>query len=189
MKIKPIKSLVFFTHSLILLSVFFILITSFFAFIYASIETIKLILELFEHGWILEKVEFRFIDVIERFLTAIALLILGTGLYTVFINPFTLIKPLKIGNFHELKAHLGNIILINMVVIFFGDLSEVSSGVLLPSSDRAGILLQEAISIGIISGIILIFSRNGESNSDSSVEVNSSIIDAKENLSTQNSDY
>ncbi|MEB3310846.1 MAG: YqhA family protein [Snowella sp.] len=146
-----VKSLLFLNRALILLSIFFILITAFSAFVYASVKTAELLWELLTHRWLLEKVEFHFVEVIERFLTAIALLILGMGLYELFIQPLNLPQPLKVNSFHELKSNLGNIILLNMVVIFFGNLAE---------DGQAKDLLLQAIAIGIISGILILFAQN-----------------------------
>ncbi len=146
-----VKSLLLLNRALILLSIFFILITAFAAFVYASTKTAELLWELITHRWLLEKVEFHFIEVIERFLTAIALLILGMGLYELFIQPLNLPQPLKVSSFHELKSNLGNIILLNMVVIFFGNLAEGE-----PAND----LLMQSLSIGIISGILILFAQS-----------------------------
>jgi uncharacterized membrane protein YqhA len=41
------------------------------------------------------------------------------GLYELFIQPLKITSPLKVHSFHELKSSLGNIILLNRVVIFF----------------------------------------------------------------------
>lgn len=150
---KPLKSLALFSQTIILLAVFFILLTALAASLYASLETLRFIAELFAHQWKIHNVAFHFIEVIELFLSAIALLILGTGLYELFIEPLALPPPLKVKTFHELKSHLGNIILLNMVVLFFGDLAE---------GKEASILMQEAIAIGIIAGILLLFTHMRE---------------------------
>ena len=146
-----VKSLALFNRYLILLSVFFILITALVAFIYASVQTTQLWWELISHHWSVHKLEFHFIEVIERFLTAIALLILGLGLYELFIEPINLPGPLQVNNFHELKSNLGNVILLNMVVIFFGDLAE---------GEEPQDLLLKALAISIISAILIWFSQN-----------------------------
>lgn len=135
---------------IILLAVTFTLLTALVAALYASLETLRLLGELFTHHWKMENVGFHFIEVIELFLSAIALLILSTGLYELFIQPLNVPKPLRVESFHELKSHLGNIILLNMVVLFFGDLSEQKE----PTA-----LLQEALAIGIIAGILLLFTH------------------------------
>ena len=120
------------------------------AFIYAAVQSTYLWGELLHHRWLMDKVEFHFIEVIERFLTAIALLILGTGLHELFIHPLPLPAPLKVTSFHELKSNLGNVILLNMIVIFFGNLTE---------DDDPQRLVMEALGIGIISGILIWFSQ------------------------------
>ncbi|MEB3175006.1 MAG: YqhA family protein [Cyanobacteriota bacterium] len=144
------KNLTFFSQIIILLAVTFTLLTALAAALYASLETLRLLGELFAHHWKIDNVGFHFIEVIELFLSAIALLILGTGLYELFIQPLNLPRPLRVESFHELKSHLGNIILLNMVVLFFGDLAE---------QKEAPVLLQEALAIGIISGILLLFTH------------------------------
>ncbi len=146
-----VKSLTLFNRYLILLSVFFILITALIAFIYASVETAQLWWYLISHHWQVDHIDFHFIEVIERFLTAIALLILGVGLYELFIGPINLPEPLKVSNFHELKSNLGNVILLNMVVIFFGDLAE---------GENPQDLVFKALAISIISAILIWFSQN-----------------------------
>jgi uncharacterized membrane protein YqhA len=144
------KSLAFLTRSLIFISVTFMLLTASSAFIYASFAAGKLIWELVMHNWFIPKVEFHFIEVIERFLTAIAILFLGIGLFELFIQPLSLPTTIKVKSFHELKSNLGNIILLNMVVIFFGDLVE---------EKEPQILILESVAIGIISGVLLVFSQ------------------------------
>ncbi|BFM38798.1 YqhA family protein [Synechocystis sp. LKSZ1] len=145
-----IKSLLCQSKYLILLSVFFILLTSFAAFIYASVLAGHLLWELLTHNWFVEKIEFQFVEVIERFLTAITLLILAMGLYELFIQPLKIASPLRVHSFHELKSNLGNVILLNMVVIFFGDLAE---------DQDALALLWKAVAITLISGILILFSQ------------------------------
>jgi uncharacterized membrane protein YqhA len=146
-----VKSLTIFNRYLILLSVFFILITALIAFIYASVETAGLWWYLISHHWQVDNIDFHFIEVIENFLVAIALLILGIGLYELFIEPINLPEPLKVNNFHELKSNLGNVILLNMVVIFFGDLAE---------GEEPQDLVLTALAISIISAILIWFSQS-----------------------------
>lgn len=152
-----VKSLNTFNRYLILLSVFFILITALAAFIYASVETAELWWYLISHHWNVDHIDFHFIEVIERFLTAIALLILGVGLYQLFIGKLDLPTPLEVGNFHQLKSNLGNVILLNMVVIFFGDLAEGED----PKN-----LVFKALAISIISAILIWFSQNSNHGSE-----------------------
>lgn len=146
-----VKSLTIFNRYLILLSVFFILITALIAFIYASVETAGLWWYLISHHWQVDNIDFHFIEVIENFLVAIALLILGIGLYELFIEPINLPEPLKVNNFHELKSNLGNVILLNMVVIFFGDLAE---------GEEPQDLVLTALAISIISAILIWFAHS-----------------------------
>ncbi len=145
-----VKGIILLYRYLILLSVLFILITALVAFIYASIETAQLWWLLLSKHWHIEKIDFHFIEVIERFLTAIALLILGIGLYELFIEPMVLPEPLKVNNFHDLKSSLGNIILLNMIVIFFGDLAE--------GKDPQDLVLQ-AVATGIVCAVLIWFAR------------------------------
>ncbi|AIE75860.1 MULTISPECIES: YqhA family protein [unclassified Synechocystis] len=147
-----VKGIILLHRYLILLSVFFILITALLAFIYASLETTQLWWTLLRNHWHINKVDFHFIEIIERFLTVIALLILGIGLYELFIEPMSLPEPLKVNNFHDLKSSLGNIILLNMVVIFFGDLAE--------GKDSQDLVFQ-ALATSIICAILIWFSHAG----------------------------
>ena len=150
------KGVSLFNRYLILLSVFFILITALMAFIYAAVQTTVFWGELLSHRWLMDKIEFHFIEVIEKFLTAIALLILGIGLHELFIHPLPLPEPLKVSSFHELKSNLGNVILLNMIVIFFGNLTE---------GDDPQKLVMDALGIGIISAILIWFSQLNHSSS------------------------
>ncbi len=75
---------------------------------------------------------------------------LATGLYELFVQPLAIAIPFKVTSFHELKSNLGNLILLNMVVIFFGDLTEEKD----PQT-----LLLEALAIAIISGILILFGQ------------------------------
>ncbi len=101
-----IKFLLYQVKFIILVSVFFILITALAAFINACLLASHLLWELVTHQWFIEKVEFHFIEVIERFLTAIALLMLATGLYELFVQPLAIAIPFKVTSFHELKSNL-----------------------------------------------------------------------------------
>lgn len=150
---NPNKILTLFTRSLILISVVFILITALGAFIHGAVDAGHLFGDMVSNGWTLPKVEYRFIEVIEHFLTAIALLLLGIGLYELFIQPLNLPPSLKVKDFHQLKTNLGNVILLNMVIIFFGDLSEEK-----PPSH----LVLEAVAIALVSLILILFAQPKE---------------------------
>lgn len=93
-----------------------------------------------------------FVEVVDAFLVATAILIFALGLYELFIADLALPDWMQIHNLHDLKAKLGGVLILVMAVKFLEKLAEWKS---------AQETLFFALAIAIVSAILIAFSAFG----------------------------
>ncbi len=138
---------------LTLIAVIFLLIASGGAFLLGSVKTVNVIFNLIVSLGKDPFATISFIELMDTFLIATALLIFAVGMYELFIKDIDLPEWLVIHNLHDIKAKLSSIIILVMAVTFLKHLVEWK--------DPEGTLYY-GIAIGVVSLSLIAFSHFGE---------------------------
>jgi uncharacterized membrane protein YqhA len=128
------------------------LIASVGAFLWGAIKTAKFMLTLVKTAGEYDAAPVNFLEVMDAFLIAAAMLIFGLGLYELFIGKLDLPDWLHIRNLHDLKAKIGGIAILVVVIAFIEQLISWKSAL---------DMLYFALAIGIISAVLIAYSQFG----------------------------
>lgn len=140
---------------LVLIAVGSSIIAALAAFVWGAVKTVKLVVTLVKTGFGYELANVSFLEMMDAFLIAAALLIFSLGMFELFIQKLDLPEWLHVRNLHDLKAKIGGIAILVIVIAFVERL--------LLWQDPQGTLLF-AIAIGIISAVLIAFSYFGGEN-------------------------
>lgn len=122
------------------------------AFGWGAYKTVKLILELMNTAGSYPTAKIAFLELMDAFLIAAAMLVFTFGMYELFIDKLSLPKWLVIHNLHELKAKIGSVAVLVMVITFLEHLVEWK--------DPQGTLCF-AIAVTLVSGVLIAFGHFG----------------------------
>ena len=137
---------------LALVAVFFSALAAVGAFVWGAIKTVKLLVALIRTGGSYETANVGFLEMMDAFLIAAALLIFALGMYELFIGKLELPGWLHIRNLHDLKAKIGGIAILVAVIAFLERLMLWQD-----AQDN----LYFALAIGIISAVLIAYSHFG----------------------------
>ena len=128
------------------------LIASVAAFLWGAVKTAKFMLILIKTAGDYDAAPVNFLEVMDAFLIAAAMLIFSLGMYELFIGKLDLPEWLHIHNLHDLKAKIGGIAILVVVIAFIEQLL---------AWKNAQDMLYFALAIGIISAVLIAYSQFG----------------------------
>jgi uncharacterized membrane protein YqhA len=134
------------------ITVFFSIIASIGAFLWGAIKSLKLMVSLVQAGGDFNAAAVSFLEVMDAFLIAAAVLIFCLGMYELFIGKLDLPDWLHVRNLHDLKAKIGGIAILVVVIAFIEQLM---------TWKNAQDMLYFALAIGIISAVLIAYSQFG----------------------------
>lgn len=129
------------------------LIASVGAFLWGAIKTAKFILILINTAGDYDAAPVNFLEVMDAFLIAAAMLIFSLGMYELFIGKLDLPDWLHITNLHDLKSKIGGIAILVVVIAFIEQLF---------AWKNAQDMLFFALAIGIISAVLIAYTQFGD---------------------------
>jgi uncharacterized membrane protein YqhA len=138
---------------LVLIAVLFLLLASVAAFLWGAVKTIYVLGDLIANGGKDPLAAVAFIELIDKFLIAIALYMSSVGLYELFYKELALPPWLVFHDLHDLKTRLSSVIILVMAVSFLEHLVEWK--------DPQGTLLL-ALAVAAISATLIAFNHFGE---------------------------
>jgi uncharacterized membrane protein YqhA len=100
---------------LVLIAVVSMLLASIAAFAWGAVKTVQLVVKLFSD---VDQAPAVFIELLDKFLIATALLVFAIGLHELFIQEVAEPKWLVFHSFYDLKARLSGLIVLVMAVAF-----------------------------------------------------------------------
>lgn len=145
------QSLIEKTRYLALIAVFGALIASIAAYIYGFVKTINIILQLINSAFNDEVVNISFIELMDTFLIATALLIFAIGIYELFIGDLNMPEWLVIHDFNGLKVKLSGVIVLVLAVTFLKHLVKW---------EDAQDTLFFGIATALVAGVLILFNRS-----------------------------
>jgi uncharacterized membrane protein YqhA len=122
------------------------------AFGWGILKTVKSIILLFANSGQDAAIAVAFIEVVDSFLIAIALLMFAAGMYELFIGELDLPEWLRVHDLHELKARLSSVIILVMAAKFLEYFVEFK--------DATQTLLYGA-AVAVVSATLVLFSNLG----------------------------
>jgi uncharacterized membrane protein YqhA len=134
------------------IAVFFSMIASVGAFLWGAVKSTKLLIVLIQTGGSFTTAAVDFLEVMDAFLIAAAILIFCLGMYELFIGKLELPAWLHIRNLHDLKAKIGGIAILVVVIAFIEQLI---------AWQNAQDMLYFALAIGIISAVLIAYGQFG----------------------------
>ena len=134
------------------IAVVFSMVTSVGAFLWGALKSIKLLLTLVKTAGEYDAAAVGFLQVMDAFLIAAALLIFSLGMYELFIGKLELPEWLHICNLHDLKAKIGGIAILVVVIAFLERLI---------TWQNAQDMLFFALATGIISAVLIAYAQFG----------------------------
>ncbi len=137
---------------LALIAVIGSLLASVAAYIYGFIKVVNIILKLFATAFGDEVVTISFIELMDTFLIATALLIFAIGIYELFVGDLDMPEWLVIKDFNGLKIKLSGVIILVLAVTFLKHLVEWK--------DPQGTLFFGA-AIAVVGAMLIAFNRAG----------------------------
>jgi uncharacterized membrane protein YqhA len=139
------------TRYLALIAVVGAIVSSVAAYVFGFIQTINVIIELISSAFHDDEVNISFIELMDTFLIATALLIFALGLYELFIGDANLPAWLVIHDFNGLKVKLSGVIILVLAVTFLKHLVKWE--------DPVGTLFF-GIATGLIAAVLIFFNRS-----------------------------
>ena len=147
------KSILEKSKYLALIGVFSLLIATVAAFVWGTMKTVTTIMLVFESMGSDAGITIAFIEIVDSFLIATAVLIFTVSLYELFIGPLELPDWMLAHNLYELKAKLSSMIVLVMGVKFLEKLLEVKD-----TND----LLRTGIATALMSAVLIAFGYFGK---------------------------
>lgn len=123
------------------------------AFVWGALKTASAILLVIESAGKDAAITFQFVEIVDSFLIATALLIFAASLYELFIGPLELPEWMLAHNLYDLKAKLSSMIVLVMSVKFLEKILEVKD---------ADVLLKTGIATALMSAILIAFGYFGK---------------------------
>jgi uncharacterized protein (TIGR00645 family) len=139
------------TRYLALIAVVGALIASVAAYIAGFINTIQVVIGLFTSALTDEEVNISFIELMDTFLIATALLIFAVGLYELFVGDLNMPEWLVIHDFNGLKVKLSGVIILVLAVTFLKHLVKWE--------DPQGTLFF-GLATAVVAGMLILFNRS-----------------------------
>jgi uncharacterized membrane protein YqhA len=130
-----------------------LLITSIAAFVWGAIKTYNVILLLITSLGADKKITIGFIEIVDTFLIATAILIFMLSLYELFIDKINVPDWMLAHDLYELKGKLSSMIVLVMSVKFLEKFME---------GKDANELMHTAIAITLVSAVLIAFSHFGK---------------------------
>jgi uncharacterized protein (TIGR00645 family) len=130
------------------------LLASIVAFIYGFVKTVNIILKLLTSAFNDEAANISFIELMDTFLIATALLIFALGMYELFIGDLNLPEWLVIHDFNGLKVKLSGVIILVLAVTFLKHLVDWEE-------PEKTLLLGTATAL--VAGVLILFNRSENS--------------------------
>jgi uncharacterized membrane protein YqhA len=138
---------------LALVGVISLLVAAVTAFVWGTLKTVMTIVLVFQSAGKDAGITIEFIEIVDSFLIATAILIFAVSLYELFIGSLDLPKWMLAHNLYELKAKLSSMIVLVMGVKFLQKLLEVKD---------AGDLLRTGIATALMSAVLIAFGYFGK---------------------------
>lgn len=138
---------------LAIVGVLSLLIAAVAAFAWGTLKTATAVLLVFESMGKDAAITIEFIEIVDSFLIATAILIFAVSLYELFISPLELPEWMLAHNLYELKAKLSSMIVLVMGVKFLQKLLEVKD-----TND----LLRTGIATALMSAVLIGFGYFGK---------------------------
>jgi len=148
-----VKSLLEKSRYLVVIAVLASLVAALGAFGWGAFKTWHAIVFLFETGGKDPLGAIKFIELMDAFLIATALLIFAIGLYELFIEDVAVPKGLEVHSFHDLKAKLASIIVLVLAVSFLAHLVEWRD---------ARETLEFGVAVAVVAAVLIAFGHFGE---------------------------
>lgn len=146
-----VRSLMDKTRYLALIAVAGSLVASIAAYIYGFVKTINIIWELIQSAFHDEAISISFIELMDTFLIATALLIFAIGMYELFIGDLDMPNWLEIHDFNGLKVKLSGVIILVLAVTFLKHLVDWQ--------DPMGTFLLGAAT-ALVAAVLILFNRS-----------------------------
>lgn len=138
---------------LVLLAVFSTLAASAAAFLWGVYKTVKVLVDMVATNGDDIVVTIALIELMDKFLIAVALYIFSVGMYELFIRDLTLPDWLTIHGLHQIKGRLSSVIVLIMAIVFLERLMRWQ--------DAQGTLFF-GIAIAVVTGALIAFNYLGE---------------------------
>ena len=123
------------------------------AFAWGALKTFQVVLLVIVSRGADAAITSEFIDIIDSFLIATAILIFTVSLYELFIGDINVPDWMLAHNLYELKAKLSSMIVLVMAVKFLQKLLDVKD---------AAALLQQGLAIAVMSAVLIAFGYFGK---------------------------
>ena len=123
------------------------------AFAWGTLKTVQTVLLVFQTTGSDAAITIEFIEIVDSFLIATAILIFTVSLYELFIADIDVPEWMVAHNLYELKAKLSSMVVLVMGVKFLEKLVEVKN---------TAELLQVGIAIAVVSAVLIAFSYFGK---------------------------
>jgi uncharacterized membrane protein YqhA len=147
------KSLLEKSRYLSMIGVISLLVAALAAFGWGTLKTVDTIRVVIESAGKDAAITIDFIEIVDGFLIATAILIFAVSLYELFIGPLDLPEWMLAHDLYELKAKLSSMIVLVMAVKFLQKLLEVKD---------ADALLKTGISTALMSAVLIAFGYFGK---------------------------
>jgi uncharacterized membrane protein YqhA len=138
---------------LVLIGVFSLLMAAVTAFVWGTLKTISTILLVVQSAGMDSGITIEFIEIVDSFLIATAILIFAVSLYELFVDSLNLPKWMLAHNLYELKGKLSSMVVLVMGVKFLQKLLEVKD-----TED----LLKTGIAVSVVSAVLIAFGYFGK---------------------------
>jgi uncharacterized membrane protein YqhA len=123
------------------------------AFVWGSLKTFQVVMLMIESGGADAALTVKFIEIVDSFLIATAILIFTVSLYELFIGEINVPEWMLAHNLYELKAKLSSMIVLVMAVKFLEKLIDVKD---------ANELLLNGLAITVVSAVLIAFGYFGK---------------------------
>ncbi len=139
------------TRYLALIAVAGALIAAIAAYVYGFVKTINIIVELIRSSFNDEVINISFIELMDTFLIATALLIFAIGTYELFIGDLNMPEWLQIHDFNGLKVKLSGVIILVLAVTFLKHLVKW---------EDAQDTMFFGVATALVAGVLILFNRS-----------------------------
>lgn len=138
---------------LALIGIFSLLMAAVTAFVWGTLRTINTVVLVFRSAGADSGITIEFIEIVDGFLIATAILIFAVSLHELFVGPLDLPRWMLAHNLYELKTKLSSMVVLVMGVKFLQKLLDVKD-----SDD----LLKTALAISAVSAVLIAFGYFGK---------------------------
>lgn len=130
-----------------------LLVAALAAFGWGTLKTVHAVMLVIESLGTDVAITIEFIEIVDSFLIATAILIFAVGLYELFIGDLDLPEWIAAHNLYELKAKLSSMVVLVMAVKFLEKLADYKN---------AADLLQVGLSVAAVSAVLIAFGYFGK---------------------------